>query len=54
MTRRTPAHMHPAVDAAPRIDVVQSDTPVLTGGGFTALWESAVPQVRALALDVGI
>ncbi len=48
MTRRTPAHMHPAVDAAPRIDVVQSDKEALTGGGFTALWESAAQQILAV------
>ena len=48
MTHRSPAHMRQAVDAAPRIDVVQSDTPVLTGGGFTALWESAAQQILAV------
>src|SRR5258708_30480349 len=48
MTRRTPAHMHPAVDAAPCIDVVQSDKEALTGGGFTALWESAAQQILAV------
>src|SRR5260370_42028343 len=47
MTRRTPAHMHPAVDAAPCIDVVQSDKEALTGGGFTALWERAAQQILA-------
>src|SRR5436853_7626439 len=39
MTRRSPVRMRPAVDAAPRIDVVQSDKEALTGGGFTALLE---------------
>src|SRR5712692_3962922 len=48
MARRTPAHMHPAVDAVPRIDVVQSDKEALTGGGFTALWESAAQQILAV------
>src|SRR5438034_8831743 len=48
MTRRSPAHMHPAVDAAPRIDVVQSDTPALPGGGFTALLESATQPILAV------
>jgi phosphatidylglycerol---prolipoprotein diacylglyceryl transferase len=48
MTHRSPAHMRPAVDAAPRIDVVQSDTPVLTGGGFTTLWECAAQQILAV------
>src|SRR6266700_1926193 len=48
MTRRSPAYMRPAVDAAPRIDVVQSDKEALTGGGFTALWESATQQILAV------
>src|SRR5712671_6809419 len=48
MTRRSPTHMHPAVDAAPRIDVVQSDKEALTGGGFTALWESATQEILAV------
>src|SRR5437667_7065036 len=48
MTRRSPAHMHPAVDAAPRIDVVQSDKEALMGGGFTALLESATQQILAV------
>src|SRR6266567_941481 len=48
MTRRSPAHMHPAVDAAPRIDVVQSDTPTQTSSGFTALLESVTQQILAV------
>ncbi len=48
MTRRSPAPMRPAVDAAPRIDVVQSDKEALTGGGFTALWESATQEILAV------
>jgi phosphatidylglycerol:prolipoprotein diacylglycerol transferase len=48
MTHRSPTHMRPAVDAAPRIDVVQPDTPTLTGGGFTTLWESATQQILAV------
>jgi phosphatidylglycerol---prolipoprotein diacylglyceryl transferase len=48
MTRRSPTHMRPAGDAAPRIDVVQSDKEALTGGGFTALWESAAQQILAV------
>src|SRR5438132_5013246 len=48
MTRRSPAYMRPAVDAAPRIDVVQSDKEALTGGGFTALWESATQEILAV------
>ena len=42
MTRRSAARMHPAVDVVPRIDAVQSDTPTLTGSGFTSLLESVV------------
>ena len=45
LTRRAPARLRPAVDAAPRSDVVQSDKETLTGGGFTALLESVVQQI---------
>jgi phosphatidylglycerol:prolipoprotein diacylglycerol transferase len=48
MTHRFPAHIRPAVDAAPRIDVVQSDKEARTSGGFTALLESAVQQILAV------
>jgi phosphatidylglycerol---prolipoprotein diacylglyceryl transferase len=48
MTRRSPAHMRPAVDAAPRINVVQSDKEALTGGGFTALLENAAQEILAV------
>lgn len=48
MTRRSPAHMQPVVDAAPRINVVQSDKEVLTSGGFTALLESAAQEILAV------
>src|SRR5256885_15774748 len=48
MTHRFPAHIRPAVDAAPQIDVVQSDKEVRTSGGFTALLESAVQQILAV------
>src|SRR5216684_8261972 len=48
MARRPAARKRPAVDAAPRIDVVQSDKEALTGGGFTALWESAAQQILAV------
>src|SRR5579864_5852500 len=48
MTRRSPARMRPVVDAAPRIHVVQSDKETLTGGRFTALWESAAQQILAV------
>jgi phosphatidylglycerol:prolipoprotein diacylglycerol transferase len=42
------AHIHPTVDAAPHIDGVQSDTTPGALGGFTALWESAAPQMLAV------
>src|SRR2546426_10753440 len=48
MTRRSPTHMRPAGDAAPRIDVVQSDKEARTSGGFTALLESAAQQILAV------
>src|SRR5437667_9486284 len=48
MTRRSPAHMRPAVDAAPRIDVVQSDKEAGTLGGFTALLESVAQEILAV------
>src|SRR6266446_5192842 len=47
-TRRAPARTRPAVDAAPRIDAVQSDTPTGTLGGFTALLESATQEILAV------
>ncbi len=34
--------------AAPRSDVVQSDNVALTGGGFTAFWESVAQQILAV------
>jgi phosphatidylglycerol---prolipoprotein diacylglyceryl transferase len=48
MTHRSQTHRRPVVDAAPRFDVVQSDTPVLPGGGFTALLESATQPILAV------
>ncbi len=48
MTRRSAARMRPAVDAVPRIDAVQSDTPALTGSGFTSLLESATQEILAV------
>ena len=48
MTHRSPARMRPVVDAAPRINVVQPDKEALTGGGFTALLESAAQQILAV------
>src|SRR5438105_11696620 len=46
--RRDPARRRPALDAAPRIDVVQSDKEARTSGGFTALLESATQQILAV------
>src|SRR5579859_5842200 len=48
MTHRSPARMRPVVDAAQRINVVQSDKEALTGSGFTALLESAAQQILAV------
>ena len=48
MTRRSPARMRPPVDAAPRIDVVQSDKEARTSGGFTALPESVTQEILAV------
>src|SRR6266568_253006 len=48
MTRRSAARRRSAGDAAPRMDVVQSDTPALTGGGFTALLESVAQEDLAV------
>ena len=47
MARSAPARRRPVVDNAPRSDVVQSSSPVLTGG-FTALWESATQEILAV------
>ena len=47
-TRRSPARRRPAVDAVPRMDVVQSDKEAGTLGGFTALLESAMQQILAV------
>src|SRR6266566_275166 len=48
MARRSPVHKHPVLDAGPRIDVVQLDTPAGTLGGFTALLESATQPILAV------
>src|SRR5437763_12186566 len=48
MARRSPVHKHPVLDAGPRIDIVQSDTPAGTLGGFTALLESATQPILAV------
>src|SRR6266852_4421704 len=48
MARKPAARKRPVVIAAPRSDVVQSGTPALTGGGFTAFWESVAQQILAV------
>src|SRR5579859_4275631 len=48
MTRRSPTRRRPAVDAAPRSDVAQSNTPARTSGGFTTLLESATQPILAV------
>jgi phosphatidylglycerol---prolipoprotein diacylglyceryl transferase len=48
MTRRAPARRLPAINAAPRSDVVQSNTPAQTSGGLTALLESATQEILAV------
>ncbi len=49
MTRRPPACRRPAVDAAPRSDVVKSNTSARTSGGFTTLLESATQPILAVS-----
>ena len=48
MTRRSVARRSPAGDAALRMDVAQPDREALTGGGFTALLESAAQEILAV------
>lgn len=48
MSRRSAARRRPAVDAAPRIDVVQPNKEALTGGGLSSLLESATQQILAV------
>ncbi len=48
MTRRSVVPRPPAGDAAPRMDVAQPDKEPLTGGGFTALQESATQEILAV------
>src|SRR5713226_1385382 len=48
MTRRAPARRRPAVNAAPRSDVVQSNKEARTSGGFTALLERATQEILAV------
>lgn len=48
MTRRSRTCKRPAVDAVPRMNIVQMDTPALTGGGFRALLESVAKEILAV------
>ncbi len=48
MTRRSPARTRPPVDAAPRIDVIQSDKEARTSGRFTALLEGVTQEILAV------
>ncbi len=48
MTRRSVARRPPAEDAVPRMYVDQPDKEPLTGGGFTALLESAAQEILAV------
>lgn len=48
MTLRSQTRRRSVVDAAPRIDVVQSDKEALTGGEYTTLWESATQEILAV------
>lgn len=47
-TRRAPARKHPALVAAPRREVIPSNTPAPAGGGFAALLESATQEILAV------
>src|SRR2546421_12419052 len=47
MARRPAARKRPAVNAAPRSAVVQSDKVARTGGGFTTLLESLAQEILA-------
>src|SRR5438105_15394211 len=48
MARRPAARKRPAVNAAPRSAVVQSDKVARTGGGFTTLLESLAQEILAV------
>jgi phosphatidylglycerol:prolipoprotein diacylglycerol transferase len=48
MAHTSPARRRPAVHTPPRIDVLQSDTPARTSGGFTALLESVAQEILAV------
>ena len=48
MTRKSRTRERPGVATVPRIDAVQSNTPTLTGDGFTALIESVAKPILAV------
>jgi len=48
MARKSAARRRPAVNAAPRSDVVQSNKEARTSGGFTALLERATQEILAV------
>src|SRR5712692_3159301 len=48
MARRSAASRRPAGDTAPRMGVVQSDTPARTLGGWTRLLQSATQEILAV------
>src|SRR5438132_5423381 len=48
MARKSAARRRPAVNAAPRSDVVQSNKEARTSGGFTALLERVAQEILAV------
>jgi len=48
MTRKAPARKRPVRDAKPRSDVVQTNIPAQTSGGFTTLLESVAQEILAV------
>ena len=48
MAHRFTARLHPVVDPAPRIHVIQTDTTSREGGGLTTLLESATQEILAV------
>lgn len=48
MTRKAPARKRPVRDAVPQSNVVQTNNPVQTSGGFIALLESVAQEILAV------
>src|SRR5262245_19343492 len=48
MAHRSRAHIHPAIEKASRIVVVQSNIQARTSGGFTALLEHVAQEILAV------